>query len=694
MGLNTTSYVLSKGYTNQVALGITEPRVEGTTVYFTIAETGEEVSVTLPTPADGTDGLDGISITSVAINDNNHLVCTMSDGNELDAGELPIGEGDGGSGEDNKIESISVNGAALTIDENKNVDITIPEEYDDTELRNQIAELEELASIISDSEVRIDKTYSSSKIYTDIQQALTDSKEYTLAEIGKASGASYKVAASIDEMTDTKYIYLLANGDSYDLYIYEEDTTTATKIGNTTIDLSGYYTKSEVDDTFVLQTVFDVLSGNIGDVANLLTENKTVVDSINEIKENLADYLPLAGGVLTGDLIALNNGLGRLRTDKNHTGVYSHGTEKNYTTGRGLLIFNETYQTDDAKSLVFRKMVDGAMTDYTVLHSGNVNDYVTFSDADTLDGHDSEYFASADDLANYLPLTGGTVTGNLTVNASQFGVVSPNAEATRSYFGNPSRSLMHIVGADGAYGFYDNTNSKFIMQSSTDCTNTFNGTASGNLPLGGGTFDKGANTYYRLKDSGNNAVWNGFVNADGTVFGGIGTYGVDGVGNFIFIGANGEDSYKTANGLSIYSDSIKWKNNDVLHAGNYSNYAMSVPITLWENPDLTAEFASQTVTLDTEFQNCKYYEIICIRRSSSESGRLVTFSSGRIPQEKAVLLNLFTQYYYTRLSNIPSVNNCTITFNNCTAASTYGATTNDITDNTFCVPMTILGYKE
>ena len=132
----------------------------------------------------------------------------------------------------------------------------------------------------------------------------------------------------------------------------------------------------------------------------------------------------------------------------------------------------------------------------------------------------------------------------------------------------------------------------------------------------------------------------------------------------------------------------------ILHAGNYLNYAMSKPIILWENPDLTAEFPSQTISLNSEFANCKYYEIICIRRSSSSTGRLVTFSSGRIPQSKAVWLNLFTQYYYTRLSNIPSVSNCTITFNDCTAASTYGSATNDITDNTFCVPMIILGYKE
>ena len=135
------------------------------------------------------------------------------------------------------------------------------------------------------------------------------------------------------------------------------------------------------------------------------------------------------------------------------------------------------------------------------------------------------------------------------------------------------------------------------------------------------------------------------------------------------------------------------KNYNILHEGNYSNYTMSVPIVLWENPDITATFAGQTITLNEEFKNCKYYEIICIRKCDSESGRLVSFSSGRIPQTQAVLLNLFTRYYYTRLSNIPVVDNCTIAFNDCMYTKTFGAD-NDLTDNTFCVPMKILGYKE
>lgn len=381
-----------------------------------IAKSYTEASLIGAGALKGQDGADGKSAYEIAC-DNGF------DGTEQEW--LDSLKGNENSGEDNKIESISVNGNIIVPDENKNISITIPDQYDDTELKNQMIALERMADVISDSEVRIDKTYSSSKIYNELQQVLVDSKEYTLSEIGKASGASYKVATSTDEMIDTKYIYLLQNGDTYDLYIFEGDTATATKIGNTTIDLSDFYTKSEINSAFVLQTAFDLLNGSIGNASTLSTEAKVVVDAINEI-------------------------------------------------------------------------VDGTTT------VGNAN---------ALNGYDSNYF-------------------------------------------------------------------------------------------------------------------------------------------------------------------------------------MPASVILWENPDITTEFTRQSINLDAEFANCKYYEIICIRRSSSSTGRLVSFSSGKIPQTQAVLLNLFTQYYYTRLSNVPNVSNCSITFEDCKAASTYGATTNDITDNTFCVPMTILGYKE
>lgn len=113
-------------------------------------------------------------------------------------------------------------------------------------------EIDTLSKIILDSEVRLDKTYSSSKIYTSIQDAIDTAKAYTLAEIGKASGASYKIASSTSDMTDEKVIYLLQNGSTYDMYIV--DSGTPTRIGDVSIDLSDYYTKTEINNDFLKKT--------------------------------------------------------------------------------------------------------------------------------------------------------------------------------------------------------------------------------------------------------------------------------------------------------------------------------------------------------------------------------------------------------------------------------------------------------
>lgn len=113
-------------------------------------------------------------------------------------------------------------------------------------------QLTTLSSIILDSEVRLDKTYSSSKIYSSIQDAIDTSKAYTLAEIGKASGASYKIASSTSDMTDEKVIYLLQNGSTYDMYIV--DSGTPVKIGDTTIDLSGYLKIDEANNIYLKKT--------------------------------------------------------------------------------------------------------------------------------------------------------------------------------------------------------------------------------------------------------------------------------------------------------------------------------------------------------------------------------------------------------------------------------------------------------
>lgn len=80
--MDLLSIKAAKNYTNQVALGISDIRVDGTTIYFTAASTGEETSVTIPTPKDG------VSVINAEINENYELVISLSDGSKHVAGKV------------------------------------------------------------------------------------------------------------------------------------------------------------------------------------------------------------------------------------------------------------------------------------------------------------------------------------------------------------------------------------------------------------------------------------------------------------------------------------------------------------------------------------------------------------------------------------------------------------------------------
>ena len=61
-------------------------------------------------------------------------------------------------------------------------------------------EISKLSDLIS-TEIRLDKTFSSSDTYTRIQAAIDTAKEYTNNQLGKAVKPAYKVVASTSEVT-------------------------------------------------------------------------------------------------------------------------------------------------------------------------------------------------------------------------------------------------------------------------------------------------------------------------------------------------------------------------------------------------------------------------------------------------------------------------------------------------------------
>lgn len=86
----TLAYILSKKIALGAVSGIQNITLSPTGQLVFNFKNGTTATWQIPLPDDGKDG---VSITSVKIDSNNHLICTMSDSSTIDAGELPGGAG-------------------------------------------------------------------------------------------------------------------------------------------------------------------------------------------------------------------------------------------------------------------------------------------------------------------------------------------------------------------------------------------------------------------------------------------------------------------------------------------------------------------------------------------------------------------------------------------------------------------------
>lgn len=80
--MDIVTYALCRKLCASIAGGIKSMRVEGLTLYIETSD-GQTLEIHFPTPEDG------VSITDVTINENHHLICTMSNNTTIDAGEVP-----------------------------------------------------------------------------------------------------------------------------------------------------------------------------------------------------------------------------------------------------------------------------------------------------------------------------------------------------------------------------------------------------------------------------------------------------------------------------------------------------------------------------------------------------------------------------------------------------------------------------
>lgn len=127
-------------------------------------------------------------------------------------------------GEPNKINTVSVNGTALTPDSNKKVDITVP------------------TTATIKTQIEAYKYQTSAQVQTAITSALSG-----------VTSIDLQVVTSLPATGKKGVIYLVAHthtdtGDIYDEFVWVESKKSYEKIGNTDVDLSAYVKSVDITD--------------------------------------------------------------------------------------------------------------------------------------------------------------------------------------------------------------------------------------------------------------------------------------------------------------------------------------------------------------------------------------------------------------------------------------------------------------
>lgn len=251
--------------------------------------------------------------------------------------------------------------------------------------------------------------------------------------------------------------------------------------------------RAEAIAGFTIDTALDANSSN--PIAN------------KAVAKEFAKYLPLTGGKIEGITTVEADNWIPIRVV--NTGSNTSTAQFKGTGGvLGYLGFSNTNNPVFADS-------NGTNTK-KLIHEGNVSNYA-------------------------LPKTGGKISGN-------FEIVTDSSYGRNVKVSNNLRSMSMGVTSAGVIYLQDDTNGNNVLKSTVDGTNTFNGTASGNLKLdGGGEVSKSGYSVITLKNKSDGATsaFTGYK-AGETLLGYLG------------FGSANTPSYRTAEG----------KDNALLHTGN------------------------------------------------------------------------------------------------------------------------------
>ena len=209
---------------------------------------------------DGVKGDMGVSVVASNVDENNNLTLTLSNGNVINAGKIKAV-----TTVDNTLSTTSANpveNKVITNALNNKVDKENGKGLFSDEEKNKLANIEDNAQVnvleklvVNGQEATIvDKSIALTIItsaVSNLQNYYLKTETYTKQEvedlIGQTVGVTIEIVEQLPTEGQSNVIYFLPTEteDVYSQYIYNTDGWIL--IGSTTVDLSNYYTKAQVD---------------------------------------------------------------------------------------------------------------------------------------------------------------------------------------------------------------------------------------------------------------------------------------------------------------------------------------------------------------------------------------------------------------------------------------------------------------
>ena len=187
------------------------------------------------------------------------------------------------------------------------------QEYTDSEI-SDILEITdeqamELTKIINDQIIANNKLWSSSKTDAEIKNALIESNKYADELIGQISSISLEYVTTLPTSDIKSNVIYILQGSPNTLNVYNESTSSFVSVGDLDLDLSGYYTKTEVDNLLADKADDNTVVHTDDVVQDLTTTSGTTVLSSAGLETELDKKFDKSGilSSISSDISTLSN---------------------------------------------------------------------------------------------------------------------------------------------------------------------------------------------------------------------------------------------------------------------------------------------------------------------------------------------------------------------------------------------------